>query len=89
MAKPPHGTQTAASKTVTADASLPTPRTPVGVELASFRDGILLPFFLGGKIREKTDKLVVLVFVKDKLLLILFSAKLHAFQQPLYISNKQ
>lgn len=58
MAKPPHGTQTAASKTVTADASLPTPRTPVGVEQASFRDGILLPFFLGGeKIREKTDKL--------------------------------
>lgn len=66
------------------------PWAQVGVKYAYFRDDILLPSSWGKKkIKEKIDKLCSLVFVKNKLFLILFSAKLHSFQQPSHISDKQ
>lgn len=49
------------------------PLTLVGVKPASFRDDILLPFFME-KNQRKLINFVVLVFVKNKLLLISFSA---------------
>lgn len=66
------------------------PLTLVGVKQASFRDDLLLPLFLGKKTNQrKLTHFVVLVFVKNKLFLILFSAEHHSFQQPLCISDKQ
>lgn len=41
------------------------------------------------KSKRKLINFAVLVFVKNKLFLILFSAKRHSFQQPSHISDKQ
>lgn len=53
----------------------------------TFKIDILLPLFLGKN--KSKRKFVVLVFVKNKLFLILRSVKLHSFQLPSHISDNE